>query len=178
MVRIDFLKGLFCAVMLGAMGAAYAGPAQPIALKEGVNSFKVKQLQMRIVQGTVGSLGAHGFTTYTVYAVTDNADQKWMQLSIMRDGPPDYSLSTTESADSNVQSVQFYKKDEKLYALVAVKTGAKAPDLYTKKTKVELQTYEFNEDLDTPFMSNTETHKTRKTYLNADEAIKAEGLVN
>ena len=179
MAKTNLIRCVLIAMALSVAAAAHAGPIQPIALKNGVNSFKVKQLQMRIVQGEVGSISGHGFTTYAVYTLTDDAEQKWLQLSFMnRNGPVTYSLNTSESADSNVQSVRFYKKDDQLYAIVAVKTGAQPPDLYTKKTKVQLQTYHFNEDPDTPFMTKTDAHDARNTYMDAEEAIKAEGMVN
>ncbi|WP_255992285.1 carbapenem self-resistance protein CarG family protein [Chitinolyticbacter albus] len=174
----NFLCFLFC-FLVSNIAPAFAAQAQPIPLKEGINTIALNQLQIHIIKGRVELMNAHSFDTYTMYITPNGANGAWLQVPFSnRTSPPDYFLNNAESADSNIQSIDFYKKDNNLYVLRTTKFGLRAPELNLKKTKVKFRTYKFNEDVDTPILLESEEKESRTTWLNADEAAKFEGMGN
>ncbi|MDW5419235.1 hypothetical protein R6242_21920 [Iodobacter sp. CM08] len=177
MVKSDFFKKFMILTFFMLSSVVQAASVQQISFRNGTNDFSIKKINFRIIKSQVSLLSANNFEIYTVYVLPSESNGVWMHVPFDNKRPPvDYFLNSIESADSNIQSIRFYKKNEQLFVVKATKTGEKAPNINLKKTSIILHTYRFNENEDVPRFLEIDTRDAKKIYLNADEAINAEAF--
>jgi hypothetical protein len=145
--------------------------ATRLRLVDGANDITLDRMTVRIVKGYVGTLTAHSYDTYTSYVVPQDRSGAWLQIPLEDPDNTALELRTIESADSTVQAIAMYRLQNRLYAVVATKSGNKLPDLYLKPAPVTFKIYLFNGNLDVARFKMERTIRSESVWTDAGDAL-------
>lgn len=145
-----------------------------LTLLNGSNDVQVHDLKLRVIRASVPTADAHSFESYTIFVVSGDQHARWQQVLVDNPGKEASNFRSTESADSNVQSIAMYSENRTLFVVQARKIGLKAPDLYLKETRIAFTVYRFNDDLDYPRFVHERTVDSTASFLNASDALEKE----
>lgn len=175
--RIILIVILACAgysVPLGATTFKQPPQRAEVKLAYGPNEVKVGASVFQIIRAQVATLSASDFDTFTVYLQPEKNDEPWLHVTLPAAKGEAYYLRNYETADANTQAIAFYRNGNRLYAVQATKIGPVADTAGSAKTAFDFKVFVFNGNDEVPMFANDGAMKTKKQYVNAQEALEHE----